>query len=127
MAENQDKKLIIDDDWKREAQNEKEKLAEKEDLQEVRRPAGRRPDTLPEADFPGLVSMVATQAFFALGLIRLKGEPETPPDLEAAKFNIDMLAMLEEKTKGNLSPEEAGLLEQTLHQLRMAFVQLTGK
>ena len=49
------------------------------------------------------------------------------PDLEAAKFNIDMLAMLEEKTKGNLSPEEAGLLEQTLHQLRMAFVQLTGK
>ena len=126
MADNQDKKLIIDDDWKKEAQTEKEKLAEKEKTEpKGRAPSGKRAAALPEADFSGLVSMMATQAFFALGLIRVKGEPETPPDLEAAKFNIDLLGMLEEKTKGNLSEEEAGLLEQTLHQLRMAFVELS--
>jgi hypothetical protein len=126
MADNQDKKLIIDEDWKKEAETEKEKLAEKEKTEpKGRGPSGKRAGALPEADFAGLVSMMATQAFFALGLIRAKGEPETPPDLEAAKFNIDMLGMLEEKTKGNLSEEEAGLLEQTLHQLRMAFVELS--
>jgi hypothetical protein len=126
MAENPDKKLIIDDDWKKEAQTEKDKLAKEEEAEEKGgRAADARHAQMPEADFSGLVSMLATQAFFALGLIRLKGEPETPPDLEAAKFNIDMLIMLEEKTKGNLSAEETALLDQTLHQLRLAFVQLS--
>jgi len=124
MAE--DKKLIIDEDWKKEAQKEKDKLAEKETTEKKGRgPSGRRHGALPEADFAGLVSMLATQAFLALGLIRLKGEPETPPDLEAGKFNIDMLGMLEEKTQGNLSDDEAKLLEETLHNLRMAFVELS--
>ncbi len=126
MAENQDKKLIIDEDWKKEAQTEKDKLAKEERAEEKAEQAGdARHGQLPEADFAGLVSMMATQAFFALGLIRLKGEPESAPDLDAAKFNIDMLIMLQDKTKGNLTPEEAGLLDQTLHQLRMAFVQLS--
>jgi len=125
MAENQDKKLIIDEDWKKEAQKEKEVLAEKEKAEAKDHGARRGP--LPEADFPSLVSMLATQAFFALGLLRVKGEPEAPPDLEAAKYNIDMLGMLEQKTKGNLQSEEARLLEDTLHNLRMAFVQLTAQ
>jgi hypothetical protein len=126
MAENQDKKLIIDEDWKKEAQKEKDKLAKEENAGEKAEQAGdARHGQLPEADFAGLVSMMATQAFFALGLIRLKGEPESAPDLDAAKFNIDMLIMLQEKTKGNLSAEEAALLDQTLHQLRLAFVQLS--
>ena len=117
MAENQDKKLIIDEDWKKEAQKEKAEA----------KGHGARRGPLPEADFPSLVSMLATQAFFALGLLRVKGEPEAPPDLEAAKYNIDMLGMLEQKTKGNLQAEEARLLEDTLHNLRMAFVQLTAQ
>jgi hypothetical protein len=126
MAEDQDKKLIIDEDWKKEAQTEKDKLVKEEKAEDKGAgDAGGRHAHLPEADFSGLVSMLATQAFFALGLIRLKGEPESPPDLEAAKFNIEMLIMLQEKTKGNLSEEEAALLDQTLHQLRLAFVQLS--
>jgi hypothetical protein len=123
MADNQDKKLIIDDDWKKEAQKEKEVLAEKEQAEE--KGHGGRQGPLPEADFPTLVSMLATQAFFALGLLQIKGEPKAAPDLEAAKYNIDILSMLEEKTKGNLQPEEAKLLEDTLYNLRMAFVQLS--
>ena len=84
---------------------------------------------MPEANFSGLVSMLATQAFYALGLIRPEEDKdkEIEPDWQIAKFNIDMLGMLEEKCKGNLTDEEADLLKSTLDQLRMLFVQLSKK
>jgi hypothetical protein len=120
--EPKEKKLIIDDDWKAEAQKEKEKLAE-----EVAQEKDQTRRQLPEADFTGLVSMLATQAFYALGLIRTQEtkDKEIEPDWEMAKYNIDMLAMLEVKCKGNLDKDEASLLKTTLDQLRMAFVQLS--
>jgi hypothetical protein len=46
-------------------------------------------------------------------------------DLDSAKHSIDTLAVLEEKTKGNLEPEEKRALEEVLYRLRMAFVQAT--
>ena len=46
-----------------------------------------------------------------------------PVDLEAAEQLIEILAMLEEKTRGNLTPEERQLLEQLLYELRMRFVE----
>ena len=46
-----------------------------------------------------------------------------PPDLEAASQLIDILAMLEEKTRGNLTAEERQLLEQIVYELRMRFVE----
>ena len=46
-----------------------------------------------------------------------------PVDLEAAEQLIDILAMLEEKTRGNLTPEERQLLEQLLYELRMRFIE----
>ena len=130
MAEDQQKKLIIDDDWKEEAKREKEILAakEKEDQHKEEEAATHgRSGALPPAELSGLVSMLATQAFFALGLVRAQGEPEgeKEPDLEMAKFNIDLLAMLEEKTKGNLTDQEAKVLKDTVSQLRMAFVQMS--
>ena len=84
---------------------------------------------MPEANFSGLVSMLATQAFYALGLIRPEGDEskKVEPDWTIAKFNIDMLGMLEEKCKGNLSSEEEQMLKSTLEQLRMLFVQLSKK
>ena len=126
----EEKKLIIDDDWKAEAQREKEILAakEKEEKQEkAEAEAHGRSGPLPQAELSGLVSMLATQAFFALGLIRTQEEQdqEKEPDLEMAKFNIDILGKLEAKTKGNLTDQEDKLLKETLSQLRMAFVQLS--
>ena len=79
------------------------------------------------ADFTGLVSMLATQAFFSLGIIRSEEDKDTPPDLRLAQYNIDMLDIIKEKTKGNLSDEEDKFIEGTLHQLRMAFVQVSGQ
>ena len=70
--------------------------------------------------------MVMQQSSMAMMLLGKTAHPETGQmvrDLEAAKFFIDQLEMLEVKTKGNLSQEEAALLKQSLMSLRMAFVE----
>jgi hypothetical protein len=80
------------------------------------------PDKLPPPSFSLLVATFGSQAMVALGQIPnpLDGKTEVRPDL--AKHAIDMLVIIQEKTFGNLSPEEASLLENMLHQLRMAYV-----
>lgn len=70
--------------------------------------------------------MVMQQSSMAMMLMGKTPHPETGQvvrDLEAAKFFIDLLEMLEFKTKGNLNQEEAALLKQGLMSLRMAFVE----
>jgi hypothetical protein len=124
MAEqNEPKKVIIDEDWKNQAQKEKEVL-EKKVEEEVK--TNEQPP-LPPADFEGLVSFFATQAYFALGLIRSKEDKDKKiaPDLDAARYHIDMLSLLEQKCKGNLAAEEQQLLQGTLGQLRILFVNLS--
>ncbi|OHB64760.1 MAG: hypothetical protein A2Y76_15705 [Planctomycetes bacterium RBG_13_60_9] len=87
----------------------------------------KRGEGLPRGDLSGLVSMLTTQALFALGLLRMKGEEPHEPDLELARYNIDMLQVLEDKTKGNLSPEEQQLLKNTLSDLRMGYVSVANQ
>ncbi|MCJ7693567.1 MAG: DUF1844 domain-containing protein [Sedimentisphaerales bacterium] len=124
-----EKKIIVDEDWKKEAQKEKEVLASQEQSEQseeqVGKQKGRR--SLPPGDFAALISMLVTQAFFALGLIHVEGQEEKEPDLEMARYNIDMLSTLEEKTKGNLSEEEDKVLQSTLSQVRMAYVKVSEK
>jgi len=121
------KKIIIDEDWKQEAQKEKEILAAQEDAEKKKAEEKQpRRGPLPESDFAALVSMLVTQALFALGVLGVKGQEKTEPDLELAKYNIDMLEMLEEKTKGNLTEEEQKVLADTLNQIRMAYVKVAG-
>ena len=120
----EEKKIIIDEDWKVQAQKEKEKLKEDEAV-EKEAPQEESKSELPPADFSGLVSILASQAFYALGVFKMDEKDERQPDFEMAKFNIDMLGILEEKCKGNLSDEESKMLKSTLDQLRMTFVQLS--
>jgi len=80
--------------------------------------------TYPKPDFMMVVSMFATQAFIALGQMPDPASGQATPNLGLAKHMIDMLAVLEEKTKGNLSEQEATATENLLHQLRMAYVAL---
>ena len=110
--EKQEKKIIVDEDWKVQAQKEKEQL---------KAPPASQP--LPNADFGTLVSMLATQAMFAMGFIRTEKDKEPAVDLNMAKFNIDLLGVLEEKTKGNLSDDEQKMLTDALGQLRTGYVQ----
>jgi len=128
MAEEEkekEKKIIVDEDWKAEAQREKEILAAKEkaekEKEQEEKPA-RGP--LPQGNFAALISMLTTQALFALGLLQVKGQEKREPDLELAKYNIDMLETLEEKTKGNLTQEEETVLSNTLNELRMGYVKI---
>jgi hypothetical protein len=129
MAEEkeQEKKIIVDEDWKQEAQKEKEILAAQEEAEKKeKQQEERQRGPLPEGNLAALISMLATQALFALGLLQIKGQEERKPDLELAKYNIDMLQVLEDKTKGNLTKEEETVLANTLSELRMGYVKVAG-
>jgi len=124
------KKLIIDEDWKQKAQREKEVMAAKEQEEKKKEAEGPEagPDgPMPQGNFAALVSMLTTQALFALGLLRIRGEEEHGPDLEMARYNIDMLEALAVKTKGNLDPQEEKMLKDTLGDLRMGFVSVANQ
>lgn len=130
MTENKDeKKIIIDEDWKEQAKKEKDILAaqEKEEKEKTKTEKKQR-GPLPEGDIAAMISMFVTQALFALGVLAVEGQEDKKkePDLEMAKYNIDMLNTLQEKTKGNLTEQEEQALENMLSQVRMAYVQVAG-
>jgi hypothetical protein len=88
---------------------------------EEEEPAAAPP--LPKADFAGLALSLATSALFHLGLIAdpESGEPGQK-NLALARHSIDTLELLEEKTRGNLTGEEATLLANLLTELRVHYV-----
>ncbi len=86
------------------------------------RQAGRRA----QLDFETLIRSFAGTAMLQLGLVEDPVHGRIPPDLEAARETIDMLGLLEEKTRGNLAPSEQRFLEDVLYQLRVSFVALTS-
>jgi len=81
-----------------------------------------------KVDFESLVMSLSTSAMYQLGLVEDPGRGALPADLEAARHTIDMLRVIQEKTRGNLTPKEEQLLEQLLYELRLAYVGVsTGK
>ena len=84
------------------------------------------PDTQ-ELSFAAFVLSLATTAAIHLGDVPdpTTGQPYEP-NLEGAKQMIDILMLLEEKTRGNLTAKERQILEQVLYELRLRFVELTG-
>ena len=87
------------------------------------RPVSGSPDEMRSALFAHVVMQQSSMAMMMLGKTAHPETGQTVRDLEAAKFFIDLLEMLEVKTKGNLSQEEAALLKQSLMSLRMAYVE----
>jgi len=151
MSAPEEPKIIIDTDWKSQAQAEKERLAKKSEA--AKKPAGPAnatgttapgakpaaggkpasaadpsggPDDAPqELGFQDLVGLLATQTLQYLGYF---GDPQTGQamvSIEYAKLHLDLLGILETKTKGNLAPEESQYLAKTLSQLRMEFVEVS--
>ena len=86
------------------------------------------PDELPGAEEPSsfvnFLSTLATNAAAALGAMPHPVTGQRTLDLESGKYWIDVLAMLQEKTKNNLHPQEKALLDGILGDLRMQFVQI---
>ncbi len=79
---------------------------------------------LPPADFDFLVYSLRLQAELNLGL--LPGEDFEPPDFDLARHNINLLAMLQQKTKGNLTDEEQQSLDTAVTELRLRIVEARG-
>jgi uncharacterized protein DUF1844 len=80
----------------------------------------------PRTAFGALVGWIATNAYAALGLLSDAGG-RAHRDLAAAKQMIDWLAILEQKTRGNLSFEETDFLSRALYELRLAFVEMSRR
>lgn len=130
-----EKKIIVDEDWKTRVAAEKEELERQQHA-----PAGdadspsaapSRAHTelpaMPPASFELLVTTLITEAMIGLGQLPHPLTQELHRDVEQARYAIDMLDVLAEKTKGNLTSLEDRFLRDTLHQLRMAFVAVSGQ
>ena len=113
-------KIEVDSDWKAEAKAEKERLAVAEQKVEERAQAQK----IPDADFRGLLGALASQALMGLGMHQDPSGKGVMVDLEGSKFVIDLIGVVEEKTKGNLSEEEATELKQLQTELQNRFVQI---
>lgn len=127
MAEQDEQpKIQVDGDWKAQAQAEKEQMAAKsKEEPKAGGGAGAGPGRLPPASFETLLSTLATQALFAMGAIPDPATGQRVQHLDLARHHIDMLGVLEEKTKGNLTEDEAALMSSTSYELRSRYIQLS--
>ena len=110
-------KIIVDDDWKQQAQAEQETLSEQAEK-------GAKEREIPPASFETLIGSMMSQVFMALGGYEDPRTKRRYVDLELAKHYIDTLAVLEEKTKNNLTENEKKILDQALYECRMQYVQI---
>ncbi|ODS33115.1 MAG: hypothetical protein SCARUB_01739 [Candidatus Scalindua rubra] len=108
-------KKIVDEDWKTRVEEEKELEGKKECVQETK-------PKIPEASFSLFVSSLATQILISLGELESPFSKKTEQNLDQAKFTIDTLQIIKDKTKGNLTDDETKLLDTALYDLRMRYV-----
>ncbi|RIK71882.1 MAG: DUF1844 domain-containing protein [Planctomycetota bacterium] len=134
-----EQKIIVDEDWKSRVAAEKEAAsrsgqpaadaAESPTAEPAASAGAAQPGPQwPPASFDLLVAGLVTEALVALGQLPHPLSGAVDPDRQHARYAIDMLEMLAEKTKGNLTADEERGLGDVLHQLRMAFVapELSG-
>ncbi|MCC6581109.1 MAG: DUF1844 domain-containing protein [Phycisphaeraceae bacterium] len=137
MAEGDAPKIQVDSDWKAQARAEKERLSQQSKQGSEPGPvtagssgaksaSGRTPGQLPTPSFEALVSTMATQALFALGGIPDPRTGQRMAHLQLARHHIDLLDVLTQKTKGNLTEDESNLLAQTLYELRSRYIALSN-
>jgi len=82
---------------------------------------------LPEMNFQMLIISLSTSALVQLGIAPNPANGKTEQDLITAKQTIDILGILQEKTKGNLTSEESRLLDQCLYDLKLSYLSLVQK
>lgn len=114
----------IDESWKQHVKEEKTKTPQQNG------PDKEHPEpepSLPPTSFLHFVSGLATQAFMSLGQETHPLTGKKQVNLPEAKYLIDIIQMLETKTKGNLSPEEGQALKNILYNLQMVYVSVSRK
>ena len=113
--------------------SEKEKTPEPEPAAESAEQPSEQPDDsadeqaaetlLPEVNFPTFIISLNVSALYHLGAVEDPETKQKQKNLPLAKQTIDILSMLEEKTKGNLTDDEQNLLKNMLYDLRMLYVK----
>jgi hypothetical protein len=84
---------------------------------------GTDKSSLSGIDFPTLIMSFASAAMISLGRVPDPATGQVSKDLALAQQNIDIISLLQEKTKGNLLPEEVNLIEGILYELRISYVE----
>ncbi|MHC4480777.1 MAG: DUF1844 domain-containing protein [Planctomycetota bacterium] len=125
-AEQQEAGFHVDEDWKKAIAEEKQRLQEQE---ESTRPAGA-PEEMKGASYPGpsiqaLMAGLYTQTLVALGELENPVTGKQQKNVGEGAYLIDTIAMLQEKTKGNLTDEESAYIQNLLTDLRMRYVRLS--
>jgi hypothetical protein len=135
--------LQIDDDWKRQAQEEKRRLAEQAERERAAassgvsspggmsgtatgRTAARASRGVPKASFTNLVQTLLTQALVYLGDVAPRGS-EPLVDLDMARLQVDTLGILEEKCRNNLDADEQRVLDAALYEARSRFASVAAQ
>ncbi|MBN2376542.1 MAG: DUF1844 domain-containing protein [Sedimentisphaerales bacterium] len=140
-------KIVSDENWKAQARQEKEKLSGQskqsaqpdhsaqpaqpdsspsapDDSEQDQTPDEQQPVGIPPASFMTLINSYVIQTYYCLGKFADPEKGEKPEvNLDLAKHHIDMLDVLEEKTKGNLTEQEKKVLSVALNETRMMYVQ----
>jgi hypothetical protein len=125
----QEKAFVVKD---RRFSAKKEEKPEPQDKQKGEPEAEPREETfteqgpLPEIDFSHFIFSLSTSVLIQLGEVQDPFTQKTAKNLPLAKQTIDLIAMLKEKTKGNLTPEEEKIIENLLYDLRMRYVKASG-
>ena len=95
----------------------------KETISKEKKENHHEPDKLGAISFSNLVTSLGIQALMAMGELKAPGAEKIETDLTAAQETIDLLLMLKEKTKGNLTPAEETTLKSLIAELQMKFIQ----
>jgi hypothetical protein len=93
-------------------------------------PEGRQPQTqreMPDPTFADLIGLLSAQAMMFLGLIPNPASQKSETQLPTARYFIDMIGILEAKTAGQLTKDESQALGNTLHELRMTYMELSKR
>ena len=131
----EEKKLQVDESWKSQVDREKASSRSQEEVgsQQVAAHDQPPPDSetakreesldLPPASLMILISSLASQAMAAMGEIPGEDGKPLPVNLKFARHFIDLIAVVEDKTRNNLTSDEASFLNGALHHLRLRFVE----
>jgi hypothetical protein len=120
-----DKRLFSGDAQEGETAEETETVSDEgeEKIEESEQATTNEDYPLPEINFPTFIFSLNSSALVNLGIIEDPATNQKAKNLPIAKQTIDILGMMEEKTQGNLSDDEANMLKTMLYELRMIYVK----
>ena len=113
---------VVDEDWKEEARHEKARIQEQIDRSYTEEKEAAASQQIPEPSFLLFIQNLAAQALIHLGEFENPITGRTERNLDIARHTIDTLAMLRDKTSGNLTDEEQRTLDTLLTNLRLKYV-----